>query len=74
VRIGLAVEPRLPGSAEFARSAEQLGVDSLWVPEVWGYDAVTEALAVPSKCETLPNSADNYAPQVPCDEQCVGPL
>ncbi len=41
MRIGLAVEPRLPGSAEFARSAEQLGVDSLWVPEVWGYDALT---------------------------------
>ena len=41
MRIGLVVEPRLPGSAEFARSAEQLGVDSLWVPEVWGYDALT---------------------------------
>ena len=41
MRIGLAVEPRLPGSAEFARNAEQLGVDSLWVPEVWGYDALT---------------------------------
>lgn len=41
MKIGLAVEPRLPGAAEFARSAEQLGVDSLWVPEVWGYDALT---------------------------------
>ena len=41
MRVGLAVEPRLPGSAEFARRAEQLGVDSLWVPEVWGYDALT---------------------------------
>ena len=41
MRTGLAVEPRLPGSAEFARRAEQLGVDSLWVPEVWGYDALT---------------------------------
>lgn len=41
MRIGLVVEPRLPGSAEFARRAEQLGVDSLWVPEVWGYDALT---------------------------------
>lgn len=41
MRVGLVVEPRLPGSAEFARRAEQLGVDSLWVPEVWGYDALT---------------------------------
>ena len=41
MRIGLLVEPRLPGSAEFTRRAEQLGVDSLWVPEVWGYDALT---------------------------------
>lgn len=41
MKIGIAVEPRLPGTAEFAREAEQLGVDSLWVPEVWGYDALT---------------------------------
>ena len=26
---------------QFARDAERLGVDSLWVPEVWGYDALT---------------------------------
>ncbi len=35
------IEPRLPGAADFAVAAEQLGVDSLWVPEVWGYDALT---------------------------------
>src|SRR6185436_13733775 len=34
-------EPRLPGTAEFAAAVEQLGVASLWVPEVWGYDALT---------------------------------
>ncbi|WP_282779382.1 LLM class flavin-dependent oxidoreductase [Nocardia sp. CC201C] len=41
LRIGVVVEPRLPGAAEFAVEAERLGVDSLWVPEVWGYDALT---------------------------------
>jgi F420-dependent oxidoreductase-like protein len=41
VRVGVAVEPRQPGAAEFAVRAEKLGVDSLWVPEVWGYDALT---------------------------------
>ncbi|WP_424186854.1 LLM class flavin-dependent oxidoreductase [Actinokineospora sp. G85] len=41
MRVGVVVEPRAPGAAEFARAAERLGVDSLWVPEVWGYDALT---------------------------------
>ncbi|CAM3099080.1 LLM class flavin-dependent oxidoreductase [Skermania piniformis] len=35
------VEPRLPGAVEFAQEAERIGVASLWVPEVWGYDALT---------------------------------
>ncbi len=35
------IEPRLPGSVEFALAAEQIGVTSLWIPEVWGYDALT---------------------------------
>ncbi|MBF6241793.1 LLM class flavin-dependent oxidoreductase [Nocardia otitidiscaviarum] len=41
LRIGVVIEPRLPGAADFAREVERLGVDSLWVPEVWGYDALT---------------------------------
>jgi F420-dependent oxidoreductase-like protein len=41
VKVGIVVEPRLPGTAEFAAAAEQIGVDSVWVPEVWGYDALT---------------------------------
>ncbi|HEY4795931.1 MAG TPA: LLM class flavin-dependent oxidoreductase, partial [Mycobacterium sp.] len=35
------IEPRLPGATEFAVAAERIGVDSLWIPEVWGYDALT---------------------------------
>ncbi|MGI9164024.1 MAG: LLM class flavin-dependent oxidoreductase [Mycobacterium sp.] len=41
MKIGAMIEPRQPGAAQFARAAERLGVDSLWVPEVWGYDALT---------------------------------
>jgi F420-dependent oxidoreductase-like protein len=41
LRVGVVVEPRLPDTAEFAVAAEQIGVGSLWVPEVWGYDALT---------------------------------
>jgi F420-dependent oxidoreductase-like protein len=39
--VGVLVEPHAPGAVEFARAAERIGVDSLWVPEVWGYDALT---------------------------------
>ncbi len=41
MRVGVVVEPRAPGVVEFAREAERLGVTSLWVPEVWSYDALT---------------------------------
>lgn len=39
--VGALIEPRAPGAAEFAVAAERIGVASLWVPEVWGYDALT---------------------------------
>lgn len=32
--VGVLVEPHAPGAVEFARAAERIGVDSLWVPEV----------------------------------------
>jgi F420-dependent oxidoreductase-like protein len=41
VKVGAMIEPRQPGAAEFAVAAERIGVTSLWVPEVWGYDALT---------------------------------
>src|ERR1700760_5183780 len=41
MKIGTMIEPRLPGAVEFAVAAEGIGVASLWVPEVWGYDALT---------------------------------
>ena len=41
MKVGAIIEPRSPGAVEFAVAAEQIGVASLWVPEVWGYDALT---------------------------------
>jgi F420-dependent oxidoreductase-like protein len=47
------IEPRLPGAAEFAVAGEQIGVDSLWVPEVWGYDALTGLAYIAAKTSTV---------------------
>lgn len=53
MRIGVTIEPRLPGAADFAQRAEQLGVASLWVPEVWGYDALTGLAYLAACTETI---------------------
>ena len=47
------IEPRLPGAAEFAVAAERIGVDSLWVPEVWGYDALTGLAYLAAKTSAI---------------------
>ena len=47
------IEPRSPGAVEFAEAAERIGVDSLWVPEVWGYDALTGLAYVAAKTSTI---------------------
>ena len=41
MRVGALIEPHAAGAADFAIAAERIGVASLWVPEVWGYDALT---------------------------------
>lgn len=47
------IEPRLPGAAEFAMAAERAGVASLWVPEVWGYDALTGLAYLAAKTSSV---------------------
>jgi len=47
------IEPRSPGAVEFAVAAERLGVDSVWVPEVWGYDALTGLAYLAAKTSAL---------------------
>jgi alkanesulfonate monooxygenase SsuD/methylene tetrahydromethanopterin reductase-like flavin-dependent oxidoreductase (luciferase family) len=53
MKIAAMIEPRLPGAVQFAVAAERLGVDSLWVPEVWGYDALTGLAYLAAKTSTL---------------------
>lgn len=40
-RIGVNVQPYTPEGLRFAVEADRLGVDALWAPEAWGYDALT---------------------------------
>ncbi|MEO3936463.1 LLM class flavin-dependent oxidoreductase [Dermatophilaceae bacterium Soc4.6] len=41
MHVDAMVDPHAPGAGDFARGAEALGVRALWVPETWGYDALT---------------------------------
>jgi F420-dependent oxidoreductase-like protein len=53
MKIGAMIEPRLPDAADFAAAAEQIGVMSLWVPEVWGYDALTGLAYLAAKTSSV---------------------
>jgi F420-dependent oxidoreductase-like protein len=41
------------GAAAFAQEAERLGVDSIWCPEAWGFDAVTPLAFVAARTSRL---------------------
>ena len=51
--IGLSVDPQDPEWLELAREAERVGVDSIWVPEFWAYDAFTPLAAIAAKTERV---------------------
>jgi F420-dependent oxidoreductase-like protein len=53
VKVGVLIEPRAPGATEFAVAAERVGVASLWVPEVWGYDALTGLAYLAAKTSVI---------------------
>ena len=53
MKVGALIEPRLPGAAEFAAAADRIGVTSLWVPEVWGYDALTGLAYLAAKTSSI---------------------
>jgi F420-dependent oxidoreductase-like protein len=53
MKVGAMIEPRLPGAVEFAVAAERIGVTSLWVPEVWGYDALTGLAYLAAKTSSI---------------------
>jgi len=47
------IDPHHPGAGAFAMEAERLGVSSLWVPEVWGYDALTGLANLAARTTTI---------------------
>jgi F420-dependent oxidoreductase-like protein len=53
LRIGLAVTPYHPETAELVLQAERLGVDSVWVPEFWAGDALTPLAFLAAKTSTI---------------------
>ena len=53
VSVGLSVDPQHPEWLELAREAERVGVDSIWVPEFWAYDAFTPLAAIAARTERV---------------------
>src|SRR6201993_3480774 len=51
--VGLSVTPQDPHWLELAREAERVGVDSIWVPEFWAYDAFTPLAAIAARTERV---------------------
>ena len=47
------MEPRQAGAVDYAVAAERIGVDSLWIPEVWGYDALTGLAYLAAKTSAI---------------------
>jgi len=53
VRVAALIDPHHPEAGSFAREAERIGVASLWVPEVWGYDALTGLAHLAAQTTTI---------------------
>lgn len=53
MKIGVMIEPRIPGAVEFAVELEKIGIDSAWTPELWGYDALTGLAYLAARTERL---------------------
>jgi F420-dependent oxidoreductase-like protein len=60
LRVGVSADPLSPDGVDFVREAEQLGVDSVWVPEFWAGDAFTP-LAYLAACTTRVRLATGIA-------------
>src|ERR1041384_7104379 len=53
MRLGTFIDPHAPGAGAHARRLEEIGVASLWVPEVWGYDALTGLAHLAAQTSTI---------------------
>jgi F420-dependent oxidoreductase-like protein len=53
LKIGVGAVPVTKEGIEYVVEAERLGVDSVWVPEFWGYDALTPLGALAVATDTI---------------------
>ena len=53
MRVAATIDPHARGAAGFATAAERLGVASLRVPEIWGYDGLTGLSWLAARTETI---------------------
>ncbi len=53
MRVATLIDPHAPGAGDHARRLEEIGVASLWVPEVWGYDALTGLAHLAAQTSTI---------------------
>ncbi|MGH9184465.1 MAG: LLM class flavin-dependent oxidoreductase [Acidimicrobiales bacterium] len=53
LRVGVSVAPYGPTAIDVVRHAEQLGVDSVWVPEFWAGDALTPLAFLAARTSTI---------------------
>lgn len=53
MKIGVAVTVSSPDDVAFVRDCERIGVDTVWVPEAWGHDALTPLAHLAAVTETI---------------------
>jgi F420-dependent oxidoreductase-like protein len=53
VRVAISAVVSTPADAQFVIDAERLGADSVWVPEVWGGDALTPLAYLAAKTDRI---------------------
>jgi alkanesulfonate monooxygenase SsuD/methylene tetrahydromethanopterin reductase-like flavin-dependent oxidoreductase (luciferase family) len=53
LRIGIYAQPLTAAGVELVRQSEQLGVDSVWVPEFWAADALTPLAYLAAQTSTV---------------------
>jgi F420-dependent oxidoreductase-like protein len=53
LRVGIATAPFTPEGIELVRQADQMGVDSVWVPEFWAGDALTPLAYLAASTSTI---------------------
>ena len=41
LRVGVSATPYTEAGLDFVKEADQMGVDSVWIPEYWAFDALT---------------------------------